>query len=125
MLTLSKGFKKPQTGDKGSVFFPALEANWQQVNDHTHNGTNSQLIAPTAITAVSQSLLAASWSLVSPGVYRILVTMPAGITWANNIWKYINTASNAELLLPTERNDTNKFYIYSNDNTINVDIIYR
>lgn len=125
MLTLSKGFKKPQTGDKGSVFFPALEANWQQVNDHTHNGTNSQLLVPAAITAVTQLLSSGSWVLVSPGEYRILVTMPAGVTWANNIWRYFDPASGVQLLLPTVKNDVDKFYVYSNTNTIDVTIIYR
>jgi hypothetical protein len=45
MLTLSYGFKKPQVPDQGGVVFPALEANWQQVNDHNHDGVNSALIA--------------------------------------------------------------------------------
>ena len=49
MQTLTYGFKKPQVTDKGPVVFPALEANWQQVNDHNHDGANSALISPNSI----------------------------------------------------------------------------
>jgi hypothetical protein len=45
MLPLSYGFQKPEVTDQGGIVFPALEANWQQVNDHNHDGVNSALIA--------------------------------------------------------------------------------
>lgn len=125
MLTLSKGFKKPQTGDKGSVFFPALETNWQQVNDHTHNGTNSQLLGPAAVTAESQTLGAGSWVSVGGGVYRQLVTMPAGLTYTNNLWKYLHNTSSHELHLATEYVSATTFYVYVNDNSISVKVIYK
>ena len=42
--TLSYGFVRPATGDKGSVFFPALEDNITQLNSHDHDGTDSALM---------------------------------------------------------------------------------
>ena len=60
METLSKGFKKPEAGlDTGDAWFQALADNIQQLNDHTHNGTNSQSIpgvtATIALTSVAIS----------------------------------------------------------------------
>lgn len=79
MLTLSYGFKKPQTNDRGPVVFPALEANWQQVNDHTHNGTNSAPINSADLEKTTQTLLAANWSLLSGGHYTQTATLPGGL----------------------------------------------
>ena len=56
MLTLSHGYEKPETGDKGSVFFPALEDNIQKLNDHNHNGLNSELLTAAASAAVTQTI---------------------------------------------------------------------
>lgn len=49
MQTLTYGFKKPQVTDQGSIVFPALESNWQQVNDHNHDGVNSALLSPNSV----------------------------------------------------------------------------
>lgn len=125
MQTLSKGFKKPQAGDKGAVFFTALEDDIQQLNDHTHNGSNSALLSASAVTATSQTLSAGSWVSVGGGIYRQLVTMPTGLTYLNNLWKYLHDTSNHELHLATEYYDTNKFYVYTNDNSISVKVIYK
>lgn len=51
MDVLSYGYKKPQDGDTGDVFFPAIEDNIQRVNDHTHDGVNSAFIASQSPSA--------------------------------------------------------------------------
>ena len=76
MQILSHLFKKPQTGDKGSVFWPALEEDIQKMNDHTHNGSDSARIPSSSTTATTQSINSASWSSVGGGLYRQLITMP-------------------------------------------------
>lgn len=48
MITLSYGYEKPQNGDTGDVFFPALERDIQRLNDHTHDGVNSPFISAQA-----------------------------------------------------------------------------
>ena len=75
--TLSYGFEKPATGDKGSIFWPILEDNIQRTNDHTHNGSNSAKISASASTAVVQTVTSAGWSGVGGGLYRQTVTLPA------------------------------------------------
>ncbi len=75
MQTLSKGYKKPQNPDTGDVVFPALEANWQLVNDHNHDGVTSQLLAATL-----QSITGA-WTNVGNGTYSKLITVPTGFNY--------------------------------------------
>ena len=41
MIVLSNGYKLPETGDFGDVWFPALEDNIQRINTHNHDGTDS------------------------------------------------------------------------------------
>lgn len=124
MQTLSKGFKKPQTGDKGSVFFPALEDNIQQLNDHSHNGSNSQLLTASASTAVTQSISSASWSHQGGGTYRQTVTMPGVITFDTHAIELRNSATNRKLFLDVEKVTSNTYYVYVNDNTLNLTALY-
>lgn len=121
MITLSMGYKKPQYPDTGDVWFPAMEQNIQQVNDHTHNGTNSQLLASTTQTIASGSWLAAP---IGGGVYRQLVTMPAGYSFDQcEIWFQLSTG---EVVLPSvERQSSTTFYIYTNDNSKTYKAFYR
>jgi len=80
MQTLSFGFKKPEDGDKGTIFFPALEDNIQQVNDHDHNGTNSKKIPSSSVEAVTGTIVPGDWiETVAGNVWQEQVTVPAGV----------------------------------------------
>lgn len=84
MQTLTYGFKKPQVTDKGAIVFPALEANWQQVNDHNHDGVNSALISASNILP-SQTGNAG----------KFLTTNGSILSWATVVGAgEVNTASN-------------------------------
>lgn len=129
MITLSYGFEKPQTGDKGAVFFPALEGDIQKLNDHTHNGTNSSKLNASAITAVNQSVLSAAWVSLGGGYYRQLVTMPIGLTSNGGVYEsfgmeFINTATGERLLLSVVKASSTTYYVYINDNTIDLTVVY-
>ncbi len=121
MQTLSKGYKKPQNEDTGDVWFPALADDIQLLNDHTHNGTNSALIAITTQTFASGSWVAAP---IGGGLYRQLVTLPSGF-----LYDSIQTdfrLSTGELLFPSvERASASTYYIYINDNSLTVTAYYR
>ncbi len=126
--TLSYGFQKPVTGDKGSVFWPILESDIQKLNDHTHNGSNSAKITAASQTAVTQAVTSGSWTLVS-GSYRQLVTLPAGLT--NNggtvddfSLQFRNAANGRVVLLSSEKVSGSTYYLYTNDNTLNVTAVY-
>ena len=61
--TLSYGFIKPQSGDPMATWQSALESDVQQLNDHTHDGTNSALISAKSIS--TGTVTTTSWTLVS------------------------------------------------------------
>lgn len=127
MLTLSYGIKKPQTGDYGTTFWPAMEANFQQQNDHTHNGVDSAILSSTSINPTSASILAASWVLVSAGTYRQLVTTPPSITFDSYgmAFRITNGSDIGYEIHPTIlKVSATTYYVYVNDNTINLTVLY-
>lgn len=124
MLTLSYGYLKPETGDKGSIFFPALEADIQQLNDHNHNGVNSSLIQSSAIVAVTQDLDAGDWVSQGGGTYRQLVMMPGSMQFDNFLIFAKLTATKSQFLPTIEKVTANTFYIYINDPALDVTVYY-
>lgn len=121
MLTLSYGYKKPEDTDTGDVVFPALEANWQQVNDHAHNGVNS---AP--LTSQTRQALAASWvaAPIGGGVYRQNVIAPTNYSWLTAQFQV--RLSTGEIVYPDlEVVDATNMFVYTNDNTVQYTIFVR
>lgn len=119
MQTLSYGYKLPETDDTGDTFWPALEDNIQQLNDHTHNGTNSALLA-----VATQSILAASWSAdLGGGSYRQLITLPGSRTFDGTSIEM--RLSSGHIIYPTiEKVSATTYYVYTNDNTVNMTAVY-
>lgn len=125
MNILSYGVKQPQTGDKGSVFFPALEDDLEYLNDHVHDGVQGAPIPATNIEAVKQNLLAASWLAVSGGFYRQLVTVPNGKNFEDMNITFRITSSGEPVLLTTEKVSSTTYYVYINDSSLAVTAAYR
>jgi len=124
MQTLSNGYQLPETGDRGSVWFPAIESNIQRLNDHTHNGVNSERLTPEAFDAFtdSTSLIPANWTLHSSGIYRAAVTMPGSKLFDTTT---INLRTNGRrLYADIEKITDNTFYVYVNDNSLTVTVLY-
>lgn len=121
MITLSFGFKKPQTGDK--QFWVWLEDNIQQLNDHTHNGTNSAKITSASVTATTQAISAAGWAVSGTG-YRQLVTMPVGLNYDEYIMVFRESVSREQMFLGVEKVSATSYYVYCNDNTLDIIAYY-
>ena len=124
MLTLSFGYKKPQSGDKGPVVFPALEFDIQRLNDHTHNGVDSSPLPPTSSTTLSDTLLPGSWTLVANGIYKQVVTMPAGLTFDNAL-KCFRLSSGFEAALSVKKLSASQYEVYINDASETVTVLYK
>lgn len=124
MITLSFGFKKPVTGDKGTVFWPALEDDITQLNAHTHNGTNSSLLTSASINSLTQNVSAAGWVATSGGQYRQVVTMPGTTLYDNYFMVYRDQTTKEQLFLATEKISSNTFYVYTNDNSLAITVYH-
>lgn len=78
MIIQSNGYKLPETGDFGDIWFPALEDNITRVNSHNHDGNNSEKIISTSMEAVVQSVLSGSFT-PSGDEFVSLVTLAGGL----------------------------------------------
>ena len=122
--TLSYGYIQPQNGDKGSVWFPALNDNIQQLNDHTHDGVTSALLPSTSLTSGSVSIPAASWVLDVTGRYKQDVTVPAGYNMDD--YAIIFKLSTGEIIVPSiTRLSATTFRIFGPDNTLTYTAVFR
>jgi hypothetical protein len=121
MQTLSTGVFKPANGDTGDLFFPAMASNCDWMNNHTHNGTNSQPLA-----SLTQTVLAANWTLapIGGGVYMQTLTVPAGFSYDQcQIW--FKLSSNQYVYPSIERASATTFNVFINDNSLSLIANYR
>jgi len=108
----------PETGDKGSVWFPVLERNIVKTNDHTHNGTDSAKVLSTSITAVTQSISSAGWTNQTNGVWEQELTLN-NANYAD-VAIIVKNAAGTQLHLDIKAGSSgNKYKVYSNDNSLN------
>lgn len=122
--TLSYGYKLPQDGDRGSTFFPDLEADIQQLNDHNHNGTNSAQLTIQAVAITTQAISSASWVAQGGGTFKQTVTLPGTLTY-DAIAMQFRITSSKHIIYPTiEKVSGTTYDIYVNDNSIGVTALY-
>ena len=123
--TLSYGYVQPASGDKGSVFWQALEDDIQQLNDHSHDGIDSAKLTALASDAVSQNILAAAWVDLGEGSYRQLVTVPTGFTvdLCTVSFRESVTGDYIHGLRVTKASATT-YYVYINDNSLSLKAVY-
>jgi hypothetical protein len=121
METLSRGFKKPQPGDRGATHFQAMEDNIDLMNsmDSTR--------APAVVDTISTS----GWSLVSNGLYRKLITVPniTGLTPTtaidyDTVVPHFRLPSGQSVELVTEKVSDTTYYVYTNDTSVAYTVIY-
>jgi len=127
MQTLSFGFKKPEDGDKGNIFFPALEDNIQQLNDHDHNGTNSKKIPSSSVEAVTETILAANWIEITPdNLWQQQITVPSGIDLTKTALHFTGSVSGDKFnITPIVRIITaTVYYVQVNDPALELIVHY-
>lgn len=125
MITLSFGYRLPQAGDRGvNPLFNGLEFNITRLNGHNHDGSNSTLLTAQSITAVSASIVSGSWVLFGDGLYRQLVTVVAGFDFDKVQIGFRLSTTNEFVYPKIERVSATQYYIYVNDNTINLTAVY-
>ncbi len=113
--TLSNGYKLPATGDKGDVFYPALEDNITRLNAHNHDGNNSELIVTSAFTKGTTAVTNTGWSAAGD-TFRKSVAMPTNYTFEKGQLEFrLNGGTLAtEIVNPRiEKIDSSNFYLYS------------
>lgn len=113
MLILSNGYKLPETGDFGSIWFPAIEDNIQRLNDHSHDGIDSNKLSASSITSVVTTVASGDFILQSPGLYRALITFPATMLVDSSNVTFRDLVTKEKVYLNTERFSATQVYVYT------------
>jgi hypothetical protein len=123
-ITLSYGYIKNQTGDKGSVFWPDLEFNIQRINDHSHNGVNSAKLSNASIDSATQTINAGAWVSVAGGTFKQTVTVPAGVDLNKHLPRFKHDTSGELLFLSVNILSDSQYEVFINDNTVALQVAY-
>ncbi len=114
MIILSKGYKKPETGDFGDIWFPALEDNIDLANTHSHNGVNGEKISGINLLASTLTVLAASFADQGNGYHRATVTVPSGGLVDNFVVAVKDPTTKDAISLKMEKLNSTQFYLFTN-----------
>lgn len=122
--TLTYGYIQPQNGDNGSVWFPALNDNIQQLNDHAHDGVDSALISASDIQKGSVTIASGSWASDGTGRYKQDVTCPSGFNMDD--FSVTFRISGDDVIHPGfERLTATTMRVFICDNTLTLTAVFR
>lgn len=129
MQVLTYGYKQPENGDRGSVFFPALNFDIQRLNDHNHDGTNSTKLTGIAIVSLSDSISSANWVAVAgqTGTYSQIVTMLPGTLYDDYTpsFRLNGGAGDGKIVdLTVNKIAGAQYQVFINDNTQDLRVLY-
>jgi hypothetical protein len=83
MKYTDKGYKIPEIDDRD--FWDSYNFDIQRLNDHTHDGIDSQRLTPGAAEPYKVSILTADWVGGSaPYYYDFTFPLAWDVTWADN-----------------------------------------
>ena len=125
MVVLSYGFQNPENGDRGAVWFAALNADIVKMNDHTHDGSNTAQLNTGNMIGGSVSILAAAWTADGTGRYKQTVTCPAGFTIDSYAVKFSLTSTGHIIYPSIEKVSATTFIIYTLDNSLAYTAVFR
>lgn len=114
MQTLSKGWKKPETGDFGDIWFPAMEDNIDQMNSHNHDGIDSEKIDISSVQKLTQTVLNTDFVDQGDGYHRALVTVPGGFLVDDFTIVLKDPTTKDQIHAKIEKVSGVTFYIYTN-----------
>jgi len=122
--TTSYGYKTGEDGDKGKTIFDFFNFNFLRLNSHKHDGVDSQKLDSTNIQKISQSLDSADWVAHTNGLFRQLVTLVGGLDYDDITITCKDAATSNQLYLGVEKVTDTTFYVYCNDATKDVNLLY-
>lgn len=112
MIILSNGYKLPETGDFGDIWFVALEDNITRVNAHNHDGVNSEVISSVSISATVDTVLTASFS-ASGNRFVASVTIPSGGEVDTTNVSFRDPTTKDKIYLEIEKTSVSQFNVYT------------
>ncbi len=123
-VTLSYGYVKPVSGDRGAVFWPALEDDITRLNGHDHDGSDSARLTTAASTVLTSSISSGSWSSQGNGTYKQTITLPGTLSEFNNVMVNFKDSTGNYCFLKTVRVSATTYDVYINDNSVSLTAVY-
>lgn len=124
------GYIIPTDDDTGNSVFADLEVLLERISTHSHTGADSKSISLNFTKIPEEYIITTHiiWTIVANGVYRALVTIrDTTPTFDDNLrtmYYKIGAGDWIEWNPRIERVTNTTFYVYSNDNTINLRAVY-
>jgi hypothetical protein len=120
-------YQIPSPKEKGNDIADIIEGFFERMANHSHTGADSKSISLNFTKEVQSLLIGTnlSWVAQSNGSYRAQVTLPVVATNDNMRRFFYEDGGNYIEFFPTQEPiDATNYYIFSNDNTINVRVVY-
>jgi len=114
MITLSNGYRLPETGDFGNEWFPSLEFNIERLNDHNHDGLSSEKLTSSNFVATVVTVSAGSLVNQLNGYFRAEVNTPNGNDIANYTVVVRDPVTKEQIFLKVVKSGITSVYIYTN-----------
>lgn len=114
MIILSNGYKLPETGDFGSIWFPAIEDNIQRLNDHNHDGTNSAKLPSSSIQNTTIAVIPGDFVDQGDTTWRALKTIPGSALYDEKIPVLRLDSDGDTVHARFERFSSTQIYVYVN-----------
>lgn len=114
MITLSKGYKLPETGDFGDVWFEALEDNISLSNTHNHDGLDGERITGISLVASTLTVLAADFADQGDGYWRATVTVPNSLLVDTFVVTVKDPTTKDPVMVKIQKLSTTQFYVFTN-----------
>lgn len=124
--TTAYGYKIMAEGDPALTWMDDTEDNWNRMSSHDHDGSDSSLLTPNAVTKYSSTISGASWgSDLGGGTYKQTITVPSGVLEINDFDLMTYITSTGERVYPRiVRASATTYDIYSNDNSVAFTVKY-
>lgn len=120
---LSNGYKKPNSGENGTIFCPVLEDDWERVSTHDHDGSNSEQISTKNLSKGSATAVSGSWA-ADGSLYKQTVALPSGYSYDTTSIE-IRDNSNGDICYPKiEKVDASNLRIWTNDDSLQYNLIF-
>lgn len=115
MIVLSYGYKKPQTGDFGDIWFPALEDNIDLMNSHNHDGVDGEKILSISLKSTTATILSAAFVDQLDGTWRALVTVPGGGLVDDYVIVFKDPTTKDPIIAKFEKFSATQYYVTTNE----------
>jgi hypothetical protein len=122
-------YEKPADKEKGNDVFETIEEFMERMATHSHSGADSNEISLNIAKDLEEFIngVSLTWNLLGESMYRASIAVPVATTYDASIRKFLfKDAEHTEWteFYPTvEKIDDNNFYVYSNDNTMDIKVV--